>query len=155
VFKFLFGHPENKEWTLELYNAINSSSYSNPDEIQFKTIEDTVYLCMKNDVSLIIVDEFNLWEHQSTFNPNMPVRFFLYAAKLFEKYIASREYYVYSSSLQVALRPKCICFYNGTANQAARLVLRLSEAFSVEVDIEIVVTMLNMNYGNNKAQMEA
>ncbi|MBR1657601.1 MAG: hypothetical protein IJ697_03945 [Synergistaceae bacterium] len=69
VFKFIFGNPEKKEWTLSLYNAVNGSSYTNPDDIQFNTIEDAVYLGMKNDVSFIIVDDMNLWEHQSTFNP--------------------------------------------------------------------------------------
>ncbi len=155
VFKFLFGNPENKEWTLALYNAINDSSYDNPDDIQFNTIEDAVYLGMKNDVSFIIVDEINLWEHQSTFNHNMPMRFFLYAAKLYEKYIASSEYYVYSSTLQPAPRPKCICFYNGTINQPEHQVLRLSEAFGGEGDIEVLVTMLNINYGKSKALMQA
>ena len=155
VFKFLFGNPANKEWTLALYNAINGSSYDNPDDIQFNTIEDAVYLGMKNDVSFIIVDEMNLWEHQSTFNPNMPMRFFLYAAKLYEKYIAGSDYYPYSRTLQLAPCPKCICFYNGTANQPERKVLKLSDAFGGKGDIEVLVTMLNINYGNNKALMEA
>ena len=155
VFKFLFGNPENRAWTLALYNAINGSSYDNADDITFNTIEDAVYLGMKNDVSFIIVDEMNLWEHQSTFNPNMPMRFFLYAAKLYEKYIASSEYYPYSSTLQRAPRPRCICFYNGTANQPERKELRLSDAFGGEGDIEVQVTMLNINYGKNKALMEA
>ena len=155
VFKFLFGNPDNKEWTLALYNAINDSSYDNPDDIQFNTIEDAVYLGMKNDVSFIIVDELNLWEHQSTFNPNMPMRFFLYAAKLYEKYIASSEYYVYSSTLQPAPCPKCICFYNGTREHPERQILKLSDAFCGESDIEVIVTMLNINYGKNKALMEA
>ncbi|MBQ2343335.1 MAG: hypothetical protein II389_03565, partial [Acidaminococcaceae bacterium] len=61
VFKFIFGNPENKEWTLSLYNAVNGSNYSNPDDIQFNTIEDAVYMSMKNDVSFIILDEMNLW----------------------------------------------------------------------------------------------
>lgn len=155
VFKFLFGNPENKEWTLALYNAVNGSSYDNPDDIQFNTIEDAVYLGMKNDVSFIIVDELNLWEHQSTFNPNMPMRFFIYAAKLYEKYIAGSEYYQYSSTLQSAPRPKCVCFYNGAAEQPERKVLSLSEAFGGEGDIEVLVTMLNINYGKNKALMGA
>ena len=143
VFKFLFGNSENKEWTLALYNAVNGSSYDNPDDIQFNTIEDA------------IVDEMNLWEHQSTFNPNMPMRFFLYAAKLYEKYIAGSEYYQYSNILQPAPRPKCICFYNGTAIQPERQNLRLSEAFGGEGDIEVQVTMLNITYEKNKALMEA
>ena len=155
VFKFLFGNPENKEWTLELYNAINGSNYKNAQDIHFNTIEDAVYLGMKNDVSFIILNELNLWEHQSTYNPNMPMRFFIYAAKLYEKYISNSDYYQYSSTLQKAPRPKCICFYNGTANRPEKKILKLSEAFGGEADIEVCVTMLNINYGKNKNLMEA
>ena len=155
VFKYLFGNPENREWTLALYNAVNGSSYENADDIQYNTIEDAVYLGMRNDVSFIIVEELHLWEHQSTYNPNMPMRFLLYAAKLYEKYIADSDYYPYSSVLQPAPRPKCVCFYNGTANQPERKILRLSEAFGGECDIEVLVTMLNINYGKNRELMEA
>ena len=155
VFKYLFGNPENREWTLALYNAVNGSNYENAEDIEYNTIEDAVYLGMKNDVSFIIVDEMNLWEHQSTFNPNMPMRFLLYAAKLYEKYIAGSDYYQYSSVLQPAPRPKCICFYNGTVNQPERKILRLSEAFGGKGDIEVVVTMLNINYGKNRELMVA
>ena len=66
VFKFIFGNPDNKEWTLNLYNAVNGSDYKNPDDIEFDTIENAVYLGMKNDVSFIIMSEINLWEHQSS-----------------------------------------------------------------------------------------
>ena len=155
VFKFLFGNPQNKDWTLALYNAVNGSNYEDPDDIQFNTIEDVIYLGMKNDISFIILSELNLWEHQSTYNPNMPMRFFLYAAKLYEKYIANSDYYPYSSTLQKAPRPKCICFYNRTANQPEKKILSLSEAFGDEADIEVCVTMLNINYGKNKNLMEA
>ena len=155
VFKFLFDNPENKAWTLELYNAINNTDYANPDDIQFNTIEDAIYLGMKNDISLIIMNEINLWEHQSTFNPNLPMRIFLYAAKLYEKYITNSDYYQYSSTLQKVPRPKCICFYNGKAEQPEKIILKLSDAFDGEGDIEVKVTMLNINYGKNKNLMEA
>ena len=155
VFKYLFGNPANREWTLALYNAVNGSNYDNADEIQYNTIEDAVYLGMRNDVSFIIVNELHLWEHQSTYNPNMPMRFLLYAAKLYEKYIAGSDYYPYSSVLQPAPRPKCVCFYNGTGNQPEHTILRLSEAFGGEGDIEVLVTMLNINYGKNRELMEA
>ena len=154
LFKFLFGNSKNREWTLNLYNAINSSNYDNPDDIQLNTIEDAVYLGMKNDVSFIIMNELNLWEHQSSYNPNMPMRFFIYAAKLYEKYISNSDYYQYSSSLQSAPSPKCICFYNGTANQPEKKVLKLSKAFGDETDIEVKVTMLNINYGMNAELMK-
>ena len=109
---------------------------------------------MKNDVSFIILNELNLWEHQSSFNPNMPMRFLLYVAKLYEKFITNTDYYLYSSTLQPVPCPKCVCFYNGTAEQPERQVLKLSDAFGGEGDIEVRVTMLNINYGKNKALME-
>ena len=155
VFKFLFGNPENKAWTLELYNAINDTNYANPDDIQFNTIEDAIYLGMKNDISLIIMNEINLWEHQSTFNPNLPMRIFLYSAKLYEKYIANGDYYQYSSKLQKIPCPKCFCFYNGKIEQPEKIILKLSDAFDGEGDIEVKITMLNINYGKNKKLMEA
>ena len=155
VFKFLFGNPENREWTLALYNAINGSNYDNPNDIQFNTIEDAVYLGMKNDASFIIVNSLSVWEHQSSYNPNVPMRFFIYAAKLYEKYIATSNYNPYSSKPQKVPCPKCICFYNGTEDQPDNKVLRLSDAFDGEADIEVQVTMLNINYGKNRLLMEA
>lgn len=154
VFKFIFGNPENKEWTLSLYNAVNGSNYSNPDDIQFNTIEDAVYMSMKNDVSFIILDEMNLWEHQSSFNPNMPMRFLTYGTQLYEKYTATSGYYKFSRKLQRLPKPHCICFYNGTKEQPEQQVLKLSDAFGGEGDIEVKVKMLNVNYGKNRALME-
>ena len=155
LFKFIFGNPENKQWTLSLYNAINGTSYTNPEDIQFNTIGDAVYMRMKNDISFIVAFEMDLWEHQSSFNPNMPMRFFIYAGRLYEKYIAASDYYQYSSSLQPVPRPVCLCFYNGTKEQPESQVLRLSDAYEGEGDIEVKVTMLNINYGKNKQLMDA
>ncbi len=155
LFKFIFGNPENKQWTLSLYNAINGTEYADPEEIQFNTIGDAVYLRMKNDVSFIVAFEMNLWEHQSTYNPNMPMRFFIYAGRLYEKYIAGSDYYQYSSMLQVVPRPVCLCFYNGTREQPENQVLRLSDAYEGNGDIEVQVTMLNINYGKSRKLMEA
>ena len=154
VFKFIFGNPENKEWTLSLYNAVNGSNYSNPDDIQFNTIEDAVYMSMKNDVSFIILDEMNLWEHQSSFNPNMPMRFLTYGTQLYETFTATSGYYKFSRKLQRLPKPHCICFYNGTKEQPEQQVLKLSDAFGGEGDIEVKVKMLNVNYGKNRALLE-
>ena len=155
VFKFVFGNAEKKAWALSLYNAVNGSDYKDPEEIRFNTIEDAVYMNMKNDVSFIISNEMNLWEHQSTFNPNMPMRFLEYACRLYEKYMKTSGYYGQSRKLQMLPRPHCLCFYNGTEEQPERKVLRLSEAFGGEGDIEVKVTMLNVNYGKNQALLDA
>ena len=74
LFCFLFGREENKKWTLSLYNAVNGSSLTDPDMIRITTMGDILYMGMKNDVSFIIETIMNLYEQQSTYNPNMPVR---------------------------------------------------------------------------------
>ena len=155
LFKFIFGNPDNKQWTLDLYNAVNGTDYEDPDAIQFNTIGEALYLKMKNDTSFIIYFEMNLWEHQSTFNPNMPMRFLRYGASLYEKFIATTDYYEFSSKLQKIPTPKCVCFYNGTKEQPEKQILSLSDAYDGEGDIEVKVTMLNINYGMNRKLMEA
>ena len=65
LFKFIFGNPDKKEWTLSLYNAMNGSHYTDPNDIFLNTIEDAVYMSMKNDVSFIVHSDIQLYEHQS------------------------------------------------------------------------------------------
>lgn len=158
LFTFIFGNTENKEWTLSLYNAINGSDYRNPDDINLNTIDNVVYMGMKNDVSFLIGDTMNLYEQQSTFNPNMPMRFLIYAGMLYSKYIeGDNGYYRFSNCQQKAPTPKCICFYNGTDNKQDRIILSLSDTFekNSEPDIEVKVTMININYGHNKDLLNA
>ena len=69
----------------------------------------------------------------------------------------SKSYHRFSSRQQKAPTPKCVCFYNGTADREDTTVLRLSDAFEVDVpaDIDVRVTMININYGHNKALLAA
>ena len=95
LFKFIFGNPEHKEWTLSLYNAMNGTNYTNPDSIQLTTVEDAVYMGMKNDTSFLITETMNFWEQQSTFNPNLPMRILIYAGMVYAKYVeTSDDYYI-------------------------------------------------------------
>ena len=153
LFKFIFGRYENREWTLSLYNAVNKSSYTDSDAIQITTIEDVLYLSMKNDLSFILADTMNFYEHQSTFNPNMPMRMLIYAGMAYSKYVEThkKEISLYSSSQQTFPTPKLICFYNGVAKQPDSRVLELKSAFreGSESDIDVRVTMLNINKGRN------
>ena len=156
LFKFIFGNPENKEWTLSLYNAVNGSNYTDANEIRFNTIEDVVYMGMRNDVSFLIANTVSFYEQQSTFNPNMPMRLLIYAGMVYAKYVKeSNDYHRYSSSLQKAPTPKCVCFYNGEASKEDNIILKLSDSFDSEPDIEVKVTMININYGHNKDLLEA
>jgi hypothetical protein len=134
---------------------MNGSCYTNPEDISFNTLEDILYVRMKNDVSFMIMSVLNIWEHQSSFNPNMPLRFFLYASRLYDRYVFTHSFHKYSSRLQPIPTPKCVCFYNDTDDQPERTVLRLSQAYEGDGDIEVRVTMLNINYGKNKLLMDA
>ena len=156
LFKFIFGNPKNRAWTLSLYNAVNGTSYQDADSIRLTTIEDVVYMSMKNDVSFLVADIMNFYEQQSTFNPNMPMRFLIYAGMVYAKYIEQTDsYHQYSASQQKAPTPKCICFYNGQQDRDDRIVLSLRDAFDEDADIDVRVTMLNINYGRNRELLDA
>lgn len=99
LFCFIFGREENKEWALSLYNAINGTSYHDIDQLKLYTIENAVYMGMKNDVAFIIQDTLNLYEHQSSYNPNMPVRMLIYLSRLYEKYIEQKHLNRYGRKL--------------------------------------------------------
>ena len=131
LFKFIFGNPDKKEWTLSLYNAMNGSHYTDPEAISLNMIEDAVYMGMRNDVSFLIADTLNFYEHQSSLNPNMPMRFLIYAGMLYDKYTETNsDYHRFSSKQQKAPTPKCVCFYNGRKETGDRTVLHLSDSFA-------------------------
>ena len=98
LFCFLFGREENRRWTLSLYNAIHGTSHGNEQDIMLTTIENVVYMGMKNDISFIVSEAvslyertLNLYEHQSTLNPNMPIRELMYCGRLYDKFIKSHN----------------------------------------------------------------
>ena len=157
LFNFIFGSEENKAWTLSLYNAINGSDYTDPDAIEIATIKEIMYLGMRNDVAFIIAEEMNLFEHQATYNPNMPLRLMQYAGNLYEKYIMERKLNKYGKTLVKLPAPKLVVFYNGTDEQEDETILKLSDSFpeGADFDIEVRVRMLNVNYGRNRKLLEA
>ena len=99
MFRDLFGSEEHKANALSLYNALNGSHYTNPDDLQLTTLDDVLYMHVKNDISFLIGDEMVLWEHQSTSNPNMPLRGLQYFARLYSALVDSMDANVYGSSL--------------------------------------------------------
>lgn len=66
VFRMLFGYEKYKENLLELFNALNDTAYTNPDDLEINTLDDVFYMKMKNDVSCIIDNRIAIYEHQST-----------------------------------------------------------------------------------------
>ena len=155
LFKLVF---REKEDLLQLYNAINNTDYDNPEDIEVNTLEDVVYMGMKNDISFLLTDVLNLYEHQSTFSPNLPLRGLLYFARLYQK-ILGNEKRIYSRKLVELPYPQFVVFYNGTEEEPERQVLKLSDAFpkwaqTENAALECKAVVLNINLGYNKAIME-
>ena len=145
----------NKEDLLQLYNAINHTDYQNPDDLEVNTLEDVLYLSMKNDVSFMICDRLFLYEHQSTKNPNMPLRNLLYVADLYS--VLTKDMFLYGE-LPVAIpEPRFVVFYNGEQKMEERAVLRLSDLYCPRTEhpyLELETLVLNINKGYNAELME-
>ena len=146
----------DKNDLLDLYNALNGTSYDDPNELEIVTLEDAIYLSMKNDLSFIISSTLNLYEHQSSINPNMPIRGFLYFARQYEAYITRNKLDIYNSPLVRLPVPKYVILYNGTKSQPDISELKLSDAFINKDELhddsnvlECTATVLNINYGHN------
>ena len=157
LFNFIFGSEENKAWTLSLYNAINGTDYTDPSKVQINTIKEVLYLGMHNDTSFLLTDDMNLYEQQSSYNPNMPLRMMQYAGNLYEKYIKENGLNKYGSELLQLPVPKLIVFYNGETEAEDETILRLSDSFpeGSKPDIEVNVRMLNINHGRNQKLLDA
>ena len=160
LFTYIFGREEHKDWILSLYNALNGSNYTDSDDIEINTIEDAVYMGMKNDASFLLHWTMNLWAHQASYNPNMPVRELMYLGKLYDKYIRQRKLNIYGSKLVQLPVPKIVIFYNGKDDKTEDTILKLSDAFPKELqgvtsDVEVTTRMLNINKDYNKKLMTA
>ena len=112
---------------------------------------------VKNDLSFLIDSVMNLYEAQSTRNPNMPLRGLIYFARVYQGYVEKRELDLYSGSRIKIPLPRYIVFYNGSEEEPDRREYRLSDAFEKKQDsycLECVATVLNINAGHNRQLME-
>ena len=152
IFRWLFSDREN---LLSLYNAVTGKNYTDAKALDVVTLESAVYLGMKNDVAFLVDTRLYLCGHQSTYNPNIPLRNLFYIASEYQVLVKDRS--LYSSVLVKLPAPKFLVFYNGTEQVADREELRLSTAYENqqgEPDLELKVTLLNINEGHNKELME-
>ena len=155
LFRFLF--EKDRDALLQLYNALNGTEYQDPSMLQVVTIESAVYVVMKNDLAFILAGVLNLYEHQSTVNPNMPVRFLIYLAQEYQGIIEKAKESLYGSRQIMLPTPHCVVFYNGDQEMPEKQTLRLSDAFENKehkADVELTVKVLNINHGHNVKLMD-
>ena len=151
VFRLLFSDKEN---LLSLYNAVSGSAYTDSSDLQIVTIENAIYIGMKNDLAFIIDVNLFLYEHQSTYNPYMPLRDLFYVSSEYQKLVDKSS--LYSSTLQRIPAPNFIVFYNGTERKEERWIDYLSTAYQnqQEPNLELKVVTLNINEGYNRKLMK-
>ena len=152
IFRMLFSDRKN---LLSLYNAVNQSNYKNPEDLEIVTLENAIYMGIKNDLAFIMDTNLYLYEHQSTYNPNMPLRDLFYICSEYQKLVDKKS--LFSSTLQKIPAPNFIEFYNGSTVISDCTELRLSSAFECltgEPKLELIVTVLNVNEGHNADLMQ-
>ena len=147
VFRMLFSE---KTELLSLYNAINGTCYEDPEELEITTLKNAIYMTVKNDISCVIDMRLNLYEHQSTVNPNIPLRDLDYVARTYSLFYRDED--IYSPHIIRLPNPKFIVFYNGLDKQPARREMRLSDAYANKEEhpsLELIVVQININPGYN------
>ena len=152
LFRMIFN---DKEKLLELYNAMNRSDYKDASELQVVTLENAIYLSMKNDVAYVLHDELFLYEQQSTKNANMPLRCLFYASDTYSVLVKDKN--IYGTKMLPLPSPTFVVFYNGKQKMDEEGELRLSDAFVKKQEIpnlEVIVKVKNINMGNSRELFE-
>ena len=145
VFRMLFN---DKKKLIELYNAVFDTDYGPDTPIDIKTIEDVLFVHMKNDIAFTLDNKFIvLTEHQSTINPNMPVRNLIYLSTILQKMYKKAEFY---QTVPLPLpQPEFIVFYNGSRKMPEYQELKLSDSFLGEKKekyaLDLTVKVFNIN----------
>ena len=146
VFSMLMEYPE---YALDVYNALNGTDYKDPELVEIKTLEKGISLTVRNDAAFIIGTELNIYEHQSTYSKNMPLRSLIYFSETIKSYLKDKD--IYGRQLVTIPKPHFIVFYNGSDERPEVEEQRLSEAYEHDEDIplELKCTVYNINPNHN------
>ena len=140
---------------LDLYNAVSGKHYEDPELLEINTLENAIYMSMHNDLSFLIDSRLSLYEHQSTYSPNLPLRYLFYISDLYSG--MSKDENLYGTKCIQIPTPQFVIFYNGSQEQPDRKILRLSDAYCVKEEhpaLELTAVMLNINRGHNEKLKE-
>ena len=142
---------EDKKKALSVYNGLNDTNYTNPDDLEICTLDKGVSLTLRNDAAFVVDAALSIYEHQSTVCPNMPIRNLVYYTTIVSRMIRNKN--IYGKKLVKIPVPKFVVFYNGEEDQPAEYEMKLSDAFEKHVDnpeLELVCKVYNINFGKNE-----
>ena len=142
---------EDREYALQVYNALNGSSYDDPDQVEIIRLDSGISLSVRNDAAFIVGTDINIYEHQSSYNPNMPLRALIYISQVLKGLIKNRD--LFSSHTISIPTPHFAVLYNGVSDRPEKEIMRLSDVFektSEEPELELTCTVYNINPARGK-----
>ena len=156
VFTSLFN---DSELLRELYGAIEGISLPDDVPIFINTLDYALVRDIYNDISFIVGSKLVvLIEHQSTINPNMALRIFMYIAESYKQMVKSKN--IYSGKKVSIPYPEFYVLYDGVDPYPDKETLKLSDLFENPKDLglpekaypllELEVKVLNINEGRNR-----
>ena len=143
---------QDKRYALDVYNALNHSNYEDPEEIEIITTNHGISLSIRNDASFMIDRHINYYEHQASFNPNMPLRCLIYYVNDIQEVVEYNKKDLYGHKTISLPTPHFVVFYNGIEKRPETEVLKLSDSFYHKTDepnVELICTTYNINPGFN------
>ncbi len=143
---------EDKKNALEVYNALNHSGYTDPEAVEIITTDHGISLSIRNDASFLIDRHINYYEHQASFNPNMPLRCLIYYVNDIQNNVKYTKEDLYGHKRIPLPTPNFVVFYNGMENRPEKEVMKLSDSFCHRTDepnVDVVCTAYNINPGYN------
>ena len=143
----------NESHLLSLCNALNDTGYDESSDITINTLEGSFFSNIKNDISFLLNNLMVvLIEHQTTINPNMPLRFLSYIDELYKRYTSTSHKKIYGDDLLKIPAPEFYVFYDGNDTSFEQQTLKLSDAFETQSDkLELTVHVYNLADGMNDA----
>ena len=167
IFNLLF---QQKVEALSLYNAIRGTKFTDPEALRIVTLDTGIYLSYKNDVAFMIGDELNLYEQQSTEDPNLPLRGLIYFAAEYQRIIQDEKLNIYGTKLLQLPIPRYVILCNAESMQEERKILKLSDSFRRDnrqtqnpeqgqnlpqgPSLECIAEVVNINAGHNQKIMD-
>ena len=141
----------NESHLLSLCNALNDTGYDESSDITINTLEGSFFSNIKNDISFLLNNLMVvLIEHQTTINPNMPLRFLSYVDELYKRYTSTSHKKIYGDDLIKIPAPEFYVFYDGNNTSFEQQTLKLSDAFETQSDkLELTVHVYNLADGMN------
>ena len=118
-----------KQHFLSLYNALHGTNLQvETTSLERVNLEQVLYKSYYNDIAVLVDGQFILMiEHQSTINPNMPLRLLEYIARIYGNIVDSKA--KFSRHLVPLAKPEFYVFYTGNQELPPESYLYLSDAF--------------------------